>query len=157
MKKYFILSLAFFCFYVSCKKDPGLGEVKFIAQFARQSDSIYVDSVATLVMNYLDETEIKDTSDMNSPNVFSHSLTIDIAESQKGNTGINIDYINFTNGHRYYIKKFDFISKSGSVIYYIPYGQMNYYVDNIKYTIPGLPFYFSVSTKSTWLLTIIKK
>lgn len=152
MKKYIIFLLTVFCIAVSCKKEPGTGEMQFVTTFARSSDSIFYDSVSYSIINYSDAIEFKDTSEINNPEIFSHSIKLHI-------NGFKTDYISLAVGHKYFIKKFDLVDKSDNVIFYIPYGNQDFYVNNIKYTTSGLPILFSVSssTKSGIQLLITKK
>lgn len=136
MKKNCILLLMLFCLSVSCKKDPGNQNVRFVPLFALGEDSIYYDSIDYTLINYSDLNELKDTSDLNNPNVFSNSIKLDILK----------DEINLAIDHTYVIKRFDMISKTGNILYYIPYGK------NL-----GLPYSFKVHRDEAMIILYINR
>jgi hypothetical protein len=113
MKKSFILLLPVICFFFSCKNDPQNQDIRFVPSLSSAEDSISYDSVDYTVVNYSDLDDLKNSSDMNNPDIYSHSIRIDVLH----------DYINLVVGQTYVIKKFDMISKEGNILYYMPYGE----------------------------------
>ncbi len=114
--------------FLSCKKESPK-TISFSISFARIQDSVYYDSVAFAVINYSEMSEIRDSSDLNNPEVFSQTVKV-----EKPYT------LTFESGQTCVIKKFDLINRSGEVIFYVPYGVQHYYVNNIQYDGIGLPF-----------------
>jgi len=144
MKNSAVLLMVIFCFIISCKKEePKV--MNFLIELANKDDSIYIDSVAYAVINYSDHFEFKDTSDYNNPEVFSHTLQMEKPFS-----------ITLPADYTLTIKKFDLVSKSGNVLFYIPYKVQYYYVNGIKYQGMSLPF----STKADnagYVMMVTKK
>lgn len=153
MKKSIVLFLAIFCLSIACKKE-NTNFSSFDLDLANPSDSIYYDSVAYAIINYSDLSEIKDTSGSRNPDVFNHS------EKVESRSPYNIYQYGFTvkSEHSYVIKRFDLLSKSGKVIFYIPYGTQYYFRDGIQYKAPiTLPFYFKAFNGGMVGLYISKK
>lgn len=143
--KNFVLTLTIIlCLSIACKKE-GPKEMRFSISYARSEDSIYSDSVAFAVINYSDLSEFKDTTDLNNPDIFSHSIKVENPYS-----------ITMPAGGTCVIKKFDLVSKSGNVIFYIPYRVQYYYINNIRYTGMALPFPIRVAD-GTWDMMVTKK
>lgn len=143
MKKSIVLFLAIFCLAISCKKE-NTNFSQFSVDFANLDDSIYYDSVSYAIINYSDVTEFKDTTAFRNPDIFSHSEKVDRRSPYNTDTyGITVK-----SGHSYAIKKFDLVSKSGNVIFYIPYGTNYYYRNGIKRPAPFLPIYFKAFSGS---------
>jgi len=113
MKKSFVILLLVICFFISCKNDPQNQDIRFVPLLTSAEDSISYDSVDYTVINYSDLDELKNSSDLNNPDIYSHSIKIDVLH----------DYINLVVGHTYVIKKFDMIRKGGNILYYMPYGE----------------------------------
>jgi len=158
MKKLLYISFAVLYLSTGCNKEQEMCGVIFLGSFAHRADSIYLDSVAYAIINYSDASELADNAQFNDPDLFSISIKQEITETQKGGSGIRLDYVNFVDGHRYVIKKFDLISKSGNIIYHIPYGNESYEMQNGDQSIVPLPLRFGATgVKMTIQLTITKK
>jgi hypothetical protein len=137
MKKTIVLFLTVFCLSIACKKE-NTNFSQFSVDFANMDDSIYYDSVSYAIINYSDVTEIKDTSAIRNPDIFSHSEKVERRYPSNGDMyGITV-----ISGHTYVIKKFDLVSKSGNVIFYIPYGPQYFTRNGIKRSGPYFPFTF---------------
>jgi len=137
MKKTIDLFLTVFCLSIACKKE-NTNFSQFSVDFANMDDSIYYDSVSYAIINYSDVTEIKDTSAIRNPDIFSHSEKVERRYPSNGDMyGITV-----ISGHTYVIKKFDLVSKSGNVIFYIPYGPQYFTRNGIKRSGPYFPFTF---------------
>jgi hypothetical protein len=112
--------------------------------FANLEDTIYYDSVAYAIINYSDVTEFKDTIAFNNPDIFSHSEKVERRSPYNSDTyGITVK-----SGHTYAIKKFDLVSKSGNVIFYIPYGPQYFTRNGIKHIFSKFPFVFKAFSGS---------
>jgi hypothetical protein len=137
MKKTIILFLTIFCLALSCKKE-NTNFSQFSVGFANLEDSIYYDSVSYAIINYSDMAEFKDTTTFRNPDIYSHSEKVD------KRFPLNIDTYGITvkSGHTYVIKKFELISKSGNVIFYIPNGLQYFTRNGIKRSGPNFPFVF---------------
>jgi hypothetical protein len=136
--KSFVLLLAILCISIACKKE-NTNFSSFDLDLANPADSIYYDSVAYAIINYSDLSEIKDSIGHLNPDVFNHS------EKVEKRSPYNIYSYGFTvkSGHSYVIKGFNLLSKSGNVIFYIPYGTQYYFREGIQYKAPlTLPFHF---------------
>jgi hypothetical protein len=143
MKKSIVLFLAIFCLAVACKKE-NTNFSQFSVDFANLEDSIYYDSVSYAIINYSDVSELKDSITFNNPEIFSHSEKVDRRYPYNTTTyGITV-----TSGHTYAIKKFDLVSKSGNVIFYIPYGPQYFTRNGIKRSGPHFPFIFKAFSGS---------
>jgi hypothetical protein len=137
MKKYIVLFFAIFCLAIACKKE-NTNFSQFSVDFANLDDSIYYDSVSYAIINYSDVTEFKDTTAFRNPDIFSHSEKVERRSPYNADTyGITV-----ISGHTYVIKKFDLISKSGNVIFYIPYGTQYVIRNGIKRSVSNFPFIF---------------
>jgi len=144
MKKFVLILTVILCLSIACKKE-GPKEMRFSISYARSEDSIYSDSVAYAVINFSDLSEFKDTTDLNNPDIFSHSIKVENPYS-----------LTFPAGQTCVIKKFDLVSKSGNVIFYIPYRVQYYYVNNIRYEGMALPFFIKVAD-GTYVMLVTKK
>ena len=137
MKKFIALFLAILCLAITCKKE-NTNFSQFRIDFANLEDSIYYDSVSYAIINYSDVTEFKDTTAFNNPDIFSHSEKVERRSPYNTDTyGITVK-----SGHTYAIKKFDLVSKSGNVIFYIPYGIQYFTRNGTKRSGPHFPFIF---------------
>ena len=137
MKKSIVLFFAIFCLAIACKKE-NTNFSQFSVDFANLEDTIYYDSVAYAIINYSDVTEFKDTTAFNNPDIFSHSEKVERRSPYNSDTyGITVK-----SGHTYAIKKFDLVSKSGNVIFYIPYGTQYFFRNGIKQSGAHFPFIF---------------
>jgi hypothetical protein len=114
----------------ACNKDKNV-TVVFVPKFTRDEYNTYFDSISTAVINYSDLSEIKDSSELNNPEIFNTSITSGKPFS-----------LTLTSDHSFVIKKFDLMDKKGSVIFYIPYGTFYYYSDGSQYPTQGLPLLF---------------
>jgi hypothetical protein len=137
MKKSIVLLIAIFCLSVACKREF-TNFSRFSIDFANLEDTIYYDSVSYAIINYSDHSEIKDSSDQYNPDVFSHSEKI----ARQSQYSIYDYGFTVTSEHFYVIKKFDLVSKSGKVIFFIPYDSLYYIRDSKKYPALNLPFSF---------------
>jgi hypothetical protein len=137
MKKSIVLLIAMFCLSVACKREF-TNFSSFSIDFANLEDTIYYDSVSYAIINYSDHNELKDSSDLYNPDVFSHSEKI----ARKSQYNIYDYGFTVTSEHWYVIKKFDLVSKSGRVIFYIPYDSLYYVRDGKKYPAFNLPISF---------------
>jgi hypothetical protein len=137
MKKSIIISLSIFCFAIACKKE-NTNFSQFSLGFANLEDSIYYDSVSYAIINYSDAAEFKDTIALRNPDIFSHSEKVE----KRFPLNTNMYGITVKSGHSYVIKKFDLVSKSGNVIFYIPYGTQYFTRNGIKRSGPNFPFVF---------------
>ncbi len=143
MKKSIVLFIAIFCLAIACKKE-NTNFSQFSVDFANLEDSIYYDSVSYAIINYSDVTEFKDTSAFNNPDIFSHSEKVERRSPYNTNTyGITVK-----SEHTYVIKKFDLVSKSGNVIFYIPYGMQYFTRNGIKRSWAPFPFVFKAFSGS---------
>jgi|GEM_PF-6943706 len=137
MKKSIVLFFVIFCLAIACKKE-NTNFSQFSVDFANLDDSIYYDSVSYAIINYSDVTEFKDTTAFNNPDIFSHSEKVERRSPYNTDTyGITV-----ISGHTYVIKKFDLVSKSGNVIFYIPYGTQYFTRNGIKQSGAHFPFIF---------------
>jgi hypothetical protein len=153
MKKSFFILIAIFCLSFACKKES-TNFSSFDLEFANLEDSIYYDSVSYAIINYSDYSEFKDTSDLRNPDIFSHSEKV-----EKQSPYNTMQYgITVTAEHTYVIKKFDLLSKSGKVLFYVPYGTQYYYRNGNRYPAPmTLPFVFKAFNGSMLGFYITKK
>jgi hypothetical protein len=153
MKNTILLILTIFCLAIACKKED-TNFSQFRVDFANLADSIYYDSVSYAIINYSDATELKDSSAFRNPDIFSHSEKVERRYPYNFDTyGITVK-----SGHTYVIKKFDLLSKSGNVIFYIPYGPQYFTRNGIKRTGPSFPFVFrAFSGGMTGMLYEVKK
>jgi hypothetical protein len=143
MKKSILLLIAIFCLSIACKKE-NTNFSQFSVYFANLDDSIYYDSVSYAIINYSDVIEFKDTSAFRNPDVFSQSEKVERRYPYNTDTyGITV-----ISGHSYVIKKFDLVSKSGNVIFYIPYGPQYFTRNGIKRSGPYFPFVFKAFSGS---------
>jgi hypothetical protein len=143
MKIPILLILSIFCFAIACKKESA-NFSQFRVDFADLADTIYYDSVSYAMINFSDVTELKDTSDFRNPDIYSHSEKVDRASPYNTYTyGITVK-----SGHTYVIKKFDLVSKSGKVIFHIPYGTQYYTRNGIKRSGPPFPLFFKAFSGS---------
>lgn len=139
MKKSVLFIIAIFCLSVSCKKE-GTKVTQFSVQFNERADSVYYDSIAYAIFNYSDIKELKDSSAINNPDVFSQSVKIKKPYS-----------LTLTAGHTYVLKKLDLFDKSGTLLFYIPYRtQIN------TNSIMTLPFTFK-AIDGGYVLGVAKK
>ncbi len=124
---------------ITCKKD---NEVKLVfgPQFTREEYNIYYDSISTAVINYSSLSDIKDSSELYNPEIFSKSIT----------TGKPFS-LTLLSGQYYVIKRFDLMDKHGSVIFYIPDGTFYIYQDGLQSPTQGLPFQFKAHDGTTIL------
>lgn len=99
MKKTITLALLVFVF-VSCRKDPGLEQLRFSASYANGMELLKYDSIAYTTVKYSDLAELDD------------SHTVDL--------NIKTEYLSLKGGHTYSFLKFEMVGKSGKVMYYIP-------------------------------------
>ncbi len=153
MKNTILLFLTIFCFAIACKKE-NTNFSQFRVDFANLADSIYYDSVSYAIINYSDATELKDSSAFRNPDIFSHSEKVE----RRNLYNFDIYGITVKSGHTYVIKKFDLLSKSGNVIFYIPYGPQYFTRNGIKRTGPSFPFVFrAFSGSMTGMLYEVKK
>ena len=137
MKKSIVLFFAIFCLAIACKKE-NTNFSQFSVDFANLEDTIYYDSVSYAIINYSDVTEFKDSTAFNNPDIFSHSEKVERRSPYNTDTyGITVK-----SGHTYAIKKFDLVSKSGNVIFYIPYGTQYFTRNGIKRSGFHFPFIF---------------
>ena len=109
MEKTIFLLIATLFLAVSCKKE-GTKVTQFSVQFNERADSVYYDSIAYAIFNYSDLKELKDSSALNNPDVFSHTVKV-----EKPYT------LSLTAEHTYVLKKLDLFDKSGKLLFYIPY------------------------------------
>jgi hypothetical protein len=91
----------------SCKKDDSV-QLRFTPLVV---EKIEWDSIDYTAINYSFSTEIKTPEDKSNPDVYNHSVTIDIRK----------DFLNAKKGQTIIIKKFELISKTGTSMFYIPY------------------------------------
>jgi hypothetical protein len=108
MKKSVVLLLVIFSLSISCKKE-GTKVTQFDVQLAERADSVYNDSIAFATFNYSDVKELKDSSEVNNPAVFSHSVKV-----EKPYT------LTLSAEHSYVLKKLYLFDKSGNLLFYIP-------------------------------------
>lgn len=154
MKKSIILFLSIICISIACKKESSRFS-RFDIRFANLEDTIYYDSVAYAIINYSEFSEFKDTSDYKNPDVFSHTVKV---EKQSGSGKSITEYgLTLTAEHSYVLKKFDLVSKSGNIIFYVPYGALYYIVNGIKYPSFGLPYSFQAFDGSRSAFYVTKK
>lgn len=139
MKKSILLLIAIFCLSISCKKE-GTKVTQFYVQFNERADSVYYDSIAYAIINYSDVKELKDSSAINNPDVFNHTVKV-----EKPYT------LSLTAEHTYVLKKLDLFDKSGNLLFYIPYRtQLN--TDEVM----ALPFFFK-AIDGGYLIGVTKK
>jgi hypothetical protein len=138
MKSPLLIFLLIFGLTIACKKENSKFS-RFKVDFANLNDSIYYDSVSYALINYSDLSELKDTAAIKNPDIFSHSEKIEkqiaygVSPREFG--------ITWTAEHTYVIKKFDLVSKSGNIIFYVPYSALYYVRNGAKYPSPfRLPF-----------------
>jgi hypothetical protein len=129
---------------IACKKEEpqkmGFDPYPFI-----KADSIAFDSVAYLVFNYSYLSEFKDLAERDNPDVFSHSITMEKPYS----VTIPADEV-------LVIKKFDLVSTSGNVIFYMSYEKQYHEVDGITYQSSKLPFMIRAS-EGGYSIDVVKK
>ena len=139
MKKTILLLIATLCLAVSCKKE-GTKVTQFSVQFNERADSVYYDSIAYAIFNYSDLKELKDSSSFNNPDVFSHTVKVEIPYT-----------LSLTAEHTYVLKKLDLFDKSGKLLFYIPYStQLN------TIGVLSLPFIFK-AIDGAYVLGVTKK
>jgi hypothetical protein len=96
--------------FVSCKKNDDV-QLRFTPTLVGQTGIIAWDSIDYTTINYSFSTELNTPEDINNPDIYNHSVSLDIRK----------DYISSGKGQPIIIKKFDIISKSGYIMFYIPY------------------------------------
>jgi hypothetical protein len=139
MKKSILFLLAIFCISISCKKE-GTKLTQFSVYFNERADSIYKDSISYAIFNYSDVKELKDSSAINNPEVFSQTVKVERPYT-----------LSLTAGHTYVLKKFELFSKSGNLLFYIPYRtSLN------AHSIFVLPFIFN-AIDGGYSLGVVKK
>jgi hypothetical protein len=139
MKKSILLLFAIFCISISCKKE-GTKLTQFSMYFNERADSIYKDSISYAIFNYSDVKELKDSSAINNPEIFSHTVKVERPYT-----------LTLTAGHTYVLKKLDLFDKSGILLFYIPYRtQIN------TNSIMTLPFTFK-AIDGGYVLGVAKK
>jgi hypothetical protein len=139
MKKSIFLLIATLFLAVSCKKE-GTKVTQFSVQFNERADSVYYDSIAYAIFNYSDLKELKDSSSLNNPDVFSHTVKV-----EKPYT------LSLTAEHTYVLKKLDLFDNSGKLLFYIPYRtQLN------TIGVLSLPFIFK-AIDGAYMLGVTKK
>jgi hypothetical protein len=139
MKKAILLLISTLCLAISCKKE-GTKVTQFSVQFNERADSVYYDSIAYAIFNYSDINDLKDSSAINNPNVFSQSVKVERPYT-----------LTLTAGHTYVLKKLDLFNKSGILLFYIPYRtQIN------TNSIMTLPFTFK-AIDGGYVLGVAKK
>lgn len=153
MIKSIVFFIAIFCLAIACKRE-NTNFSQFSVDFANLDDSIYYDSVSYAIINYSDAIELKDTSAFRNPDIYSHSEKVDKRSPYNTDTyGINVK-----SEHTYIIKKFDLVSKSGNVIFNIPYGPQYFTRNGIKSSGPNFPFVFKAFSGSmSGVLYVVKK
>lgn len=109
MKKFlFFLILA--ALY-SCKKEDTV-QLRFTPSITGEQGYVWHwDSILYTTVYYSDNTEIKTLEELNDPEVYHHTVNMDIRN----------DFLTFVEGRSCIIKKFDIVAKSGEVMFYIPY------------------------------------
>jgi hypothetical protein len=110
MKKLIRLLLVI-ALFSSCKKDDSV-QLKFAPSLVGQPEYIWKwDSIDYTTIHYSFLTELKTSDDYDNPDIYNHSLNIDLKQ----------DFLTINKGQVCIIKKFDIISRSGEVMFYIPY------------------------------------
>ena len=128
MKKLIFLLLLTFCVCTSCNKDNTV-LLRFAVAPTNITDPVKWDSIAYTTINYCDMSELKTPEEINNPDLYSNTVNLDV----------RVESLTLTEGHTYVIKKFDMISKSGEILFYIPYeGQSgsSAQVEKLPLTIP---------------------
>lgn len=139
MKKSILLLIVIICLCNSCKKE-GTKVTQFYVQFNEKADSVYYDSIAYAIFNYSDVKELKDTSAINNPDIFHHTVNV-----EKPFT------LSLTAEHTYVLKKLDLFDKSGKLLFYVPYRtQLN------PYDVNALPFFFK-TIDGAYVIGVTKK
>ena len=139
MKKTIFLLIATLFLAISCKKE-GTKVTQFYVQFNERADSVYNDSIAYAIFNYSDVKELKDTSAINNPDVFNHTIKV-----EKPYT------LSLTAEHTYVLKKLGLFDKSGNLLFYVPYRtQLN------TNDVMALPFIFK-AIDGGYLIVVTKK
>jgi hypothetical protein len=139
MKKSILLLIVILFVSISCKKEE-TKVTQFYVQVNESADSVYYDSIAYAIFNYSDVKELKDTSSINNPDVFNHTVKV-----EKPYT------LTLTAEHTYVLKKLDLYDKSGKLLFYIPY-RTQLTTNNVM----ALPFFFK-AIDGGYLIGVTKK
>ena len=138
MKRSILFLFAIYCLTISCKKEEKTRVVTFNPIL--YNGNVNSDSISYAIINYIDATEVKDSTDFYSQDIYTHSETVEVPLT-----------LILTAEHTYIFKKFDLYDKSGNLRYYAPY-----YTDGgLTYGI-SLPFPFVVS-HNEMTIVVIKK
>ena len=107
MKKLILLLVIYLSLGISCKKE----EIK-VTQFSASTVEgiIDYDSISYAIINYSDVNEIKDKSEYENPDIFSHTVKV-----EKPFT------LTLKAEHTYLLKKFDLFDINGRLMFFIPY------------------------------------